>query len=280
MTARDRIARSALTRPLWNSRVANIARRARFLNRRLGSVGGLRFEIQRQRLARASDDAPIALTAPGLPFSLACRPHTSDFAVFEQVFLNDDYRPALSVSPLELVVDCGAYVGYSAAYFLSANPAVRVLAVEPDAENFALLAQNLAPYGSRAMLCHAALWSHQTELSIDRTGYRDGRHWARQVQPCGASDGPRVTGLDMTTLLDQHHIDRVSVLKVDIEGAEATVFAGGADAWLPRINAIIIELHDDSPFGPATEIVHRACRNRFTIRDCGHVTLATAISPA
>jgi len=43
----------------------------------------------------------------------------------------------------------------------------------------------------------------------------------------------------------------LSVLKMDIEGAEVQVFSGDL-SWIERVDCMVIELHDDSSFGPAT----------------------------
>jgi hypothetical protein len=49
--------------------------------------------------------------------------------------------------------------------------------------------------------------------------------------------------------------DRISLLKIDIEGAEVQLFSEGCESWLSKVDNIVIELHDDSCFGPASEIV-------------------------
>jgi hypothetical protein len=43
--------------------------------------------------------------------------------------------------------------------------------------------------------------------------------------------------------MEEFRIDRVGILKVDIEGAEKEVFSGAA-SWIDRVDGIIIELHD------------------------------------
>ena len=43
-----------------------------------------------------------------------------------------------------------------------------------------------------------------------------------------------------------------------MEGAEAVVFGKNYESWLPFAENIVIELHDDLSFGPASEIVFNA----------------------
>jgi len=54
--------------------------------------------------------------------------------------------------------------------------------------------------------------------------------------------------------------DRIDILKMDIEGAEADVLGKSADIWLNRVDLLIIELH-----GPEIEVavMETLRRNRF-----------------
>jgi len=78
------------------------------------------------------------------------RYNSSDINVFSQIFISDEYRPLTDLPAVRLIIDCGAYVGFSSAYLLSKFPEAHVLAVEPDKKNYELLRQNLSVYGNRA----------------------------------------------------------------------------------------------------------------------------------
>ena len=108
---------------------------------------------------------------------------TSDLAVFQQIFLNLEYAPLCDLADVHLVIDCGANVGYSSAFFLSQFPLCHVVAIEPDPGNFALLQRNLAEYGERARVVRAGVWSHAVSLTLSRAALprwpRMGRRGAR-----------------------------------------------------------------------------------------------------
>ena len=59
--------------------------------------------------------------------------------------------------PRNSVIDCGAYVGYSALYFLNRFPQAVVLAVEPSPDNAALYQRNLQPYHERVQVIRATI---------------------------------------------------------------------------------------------------------------------------
>jgi hypothetical protein len=116
-------------------------------------------------------------------FTLRFRPGTSDLTVFMGIFLEQEYACFKTVRPGGLIIDCGANVGYSTAYFLSRFKSAHIVAVEPDPDNFALLCANTRRFGRRVQRYNTAVWSHPCGLVINETPYRDGREWARQARP-------------------------------------------------------------------------------------------------
>ena len=85
--------------------------------------------------------------------------------------------------------------------------------------------------------------------------------------------------LGVADLLTLSGRERVSILKVDIEGAEAVVFGSGAEGWLPRVDNIVIELHDGSQFGDARGVFFGAIADRgFDVGTSGELTVCR--SPA
>jgi FkbM family methyltransferase len=197
---------------------------------------------------------------------LQCRPSTSDIAVFWQVFIDLEYSCVDDVRMPGLVIDCGANVGYSAAYFLTRFPECRVIAVEPDPESFAVLAANLAPYGERALALRSAVWSHPTRLALVETPYRDGQAWTRQVRECRPGEEGGIPAIDIASLLAGSVYPRISILKVDIEGAEGVVFGQGFEPWIDRVDNLVIEIHDDSSFGDCSRVFGEAIAGRgFTL---------------
>lgn len=217
---------------------------------------------------------PAYATHHTLRHGVHVRKGTSDPDVFKQIFVDREYACLDDLENVDLILDCGANVGYSSAYFLSCFPDARVVAVEPDSGNVEALARNLAPYGGRAQIVQAGVWSHDTPLAMSEEAYRGGGEWARQVRPCRPGEKSDLRGVSVETLLAQSGADRISILKVDIEGAEAVVFADGYEAWIDRVDVITIELHDDSSFGNATQVFNDAIRGQgFNISHSGELTV-------
>jgi FkbM family methyltransferase len=184
------------------------------------------------------------LTSKRLPYPVFARPGSSDYAVFRQIFAAREYSCLDGLTNPRLVLDCGANVGYSSAYFLSHFPNCFVVAVEPDAANFALLERNLLPYKGRYKTVRAAVWPRAEKLRFNTEFSGVGQEWERTVERSDDSVNTEcVKAITIPALIEISGFDRVSILKVDIEGAERELFGSGSDEWLDKVNNIVIELH-------------------------------------
>ena len=236
--------------------------------RRIGLIAALRLLLR-------SPDSDIEIRPKGSAQRFLIRGNSSDANVFEQVFIEEEYGCLTEMTNVGLIIDAGANVGYASIFFLSRFPDCRIVAVEPDPKNFATLKRNLEPYADRVVLHNTGLWSHSAELVIDSTPYRDGREWTRQVRECEKGESGDMKAISVEDIIKAAGYDRVSLLKIDIEGAEAKVFAAGAsDEWLGKIDTIAIELHDDSQFGKASDIFFSAIEGeKFSVSHNGELVI-------
>lgn len=163
--------------------------------------------------------------------------------------LLEDHRPG---ERPPLIVDAGANVGSATRYFLQRFPAAMVVAIEPDPGNFALLEANCSAH-PRAVLINRALWPESTRLVLDhslaaecavRTHLPTSPSSPTRSSTCSPESSPASCDtLTMQELIACH--GPVDLLKLDIEGAEAQLFAPGRDlSWLEQVASIVIELHD------------------------------------
>jgi FkbM family methyltransferase len=180
------------------------------------------------------------------------RPFSTDLDVFKQVLRDQQYSNAVELAP-RVIVDCGANVGYTSAYFLSRFPSARVIAIEPFPSNVEMCRRNLAPYGDRVTLHAAAIWSKRCNLAFDHETIKD--EWSVMVRPAGPGDGETIAAIDIPSL----GLACIDLLKVDIERAEIELFGPSSAAWLPTVSNIIIELHDQ-----ACEDIFFAALDRYT----------------
>src|SRR5580765_7364718 len=60
------------------------------------------------------------------------REDPSDISVFEKVFLQHEYDHPLGNIDPKVIVDGGAFIGCTAAFFAHKYPAAKIIAIEPD----------------------------------------------------------------------------------------------------------------------------------------------------
>lgn len=244
---------------------------------RATEFGGLIKRFGAVSAARMVAGSPglLQLRSPELRHPVGARTRSSDPQVFIQVVLDREYSPISDLPAVESVIDLGANVGYSSAFFLSRYPAARCVAVEPDPANFALLSRNLAPYGDRAVCVRGGAWNRRCHLALSESVYRDGAEWTRQVRECTDGTAGSFPGFDVPSLMDMIGARRISILKVDIEGAEAVVFDGTCASWIDSVDNLAIELHDDSEFGMCSPVFWRAVADRgFSFARSGELVIA------
>lgn len=206
--------------------------------------------------------SPDVRTGGGSDESVWVRADSTDIWVFEQIFKQEEYAPLKDLEGVVSILDLGANCGMSSTYLLRAFPGARVVAVEPDEDNFGLLRCNLERFKDRATCVRGAVWNTCCSLRISNSTFRGGGASARQVGPVRSGDETLVSGYDVPALMAMAGFERVSLLKVDIEGAEVMLFDESSASWIDRIDNIAIELHDDSSFGMASPVFWRAIQDR------------------
>jgi FkbM family methyltransferase len=208
-----------------------------------------------RKLVHAKDVYPnesIPIVLPTLQHPLYVRPGTTDASEVIQNCIREAYGVLLPAEPVRLIVDAGASIGDTTAWFLSKFPKATVVALEPAQDNFKLLVKNCEPYGSRALPFNAALWPRQAKLALCRSKSAD----AHSVRDESRQRGDKCEGFSISALLDLVHADTIDLFKCDIEGAELEVFSDECDEWLPRVRSILIEVHSSK----AHATVLAACR--------------------
>ncbi len=170
---------------------------------------------------------------------LSLRQGSSDEHNYQQIFVDDEYCIETKIAP-KTIVDLGANIGLSAIWFASHYPDSLIIAIEPERSNYQLLAENASVYENIRTL-RAAVWFEETELHLTDPGKG---HWGFQTQE---QDSPnafdRISTVTVRSIMKNHNINHIDILKIDIEGAEVELLSDNSQ-WISQVNMIIIELHD------------------------------------
>ena len=169
---------------------------------------------------------------------------SSDPYTIRQVFVGREHDKLLQINDVKLIVDCGANIGCASVRFLSHYPQAQLIAVEPDAKSFVILKDNLSPYGDRAKPLCAAVWDEDGQVvNCSRGTYRDGLDWSTTVSV--SNEGGDTPTVSLDRLLNDSGCATIDILKIDVEGAEKTIFDERCHSWLSRTRNLCIELHGE-----------------------------------
>jgi FkbM family methyltransferase len=214
----------------------------------------------------------IRIRTPHARHPLYCRMGTSDLYVLWQIFRDREFACLDDMPQATTIVDCGANVGYACAYFLSRFPEAQLIAVEPDAGNFAILQKNLKPYGARVTAIQAGIWFRRAGLRVTVPKTVDGivGWWGLRVEEAVPGTPADVEAITIGEVIAQTGAPRISLLKIDIEGAEEQVFALGDCGWLPLVDNLTIELHGEK----RAQAFRKAIEGQnFAVAQCGELTV-------
>lgn len=180
------------------------------------------------------------------PFHL--RMPSSDVSTYKQVYLDQEYDFDVSRDP-EVIVDAGANIGLASIYFANRYPNARIIALEPETGNFGMLRRNVAKYPNVTPV-HAALWNANEEITLVDPGLGDWgfRTESRKDGSSIAGASHKVQAMTVDRVMEEFKLERVDILKVDIEGAECEVFENTLE-WLDKVESIIVELHERTKSG-------------------------------
>ncbi len=160
--------------------------------------------------------------------------------MFEEVLLDKQYDIIPPPEPIRFIIDAGANAGYTSVYYANRYPAARIIALEPDDSNFNILRQNTQAYPQITPL-KAALWVKPAKLKISNPS---APNCAFQVEEVSQGDS-LIEAVTIEQLMRQHESGTISILKIDIEGAEKELFEhSSCQSWLPHVSQLVIELHD------------------------------------
>jgi FkbM family methyltransferase len=209
-------------------------------------VTGLRFHHQAfgargillAAKARLTDSqVETTVKAKGIPHPLHLRVGASDGTIFEQIFVERQYDLDFGRRPAT-IVDAGANIGLASVFYANKFPEAKIIAIEPDADNFRMLEMNTAPY-SHVTPVKAAVWNVDGQMGIDDPGWGTAGFRISEISHIRGE----VPAITIETVMKEHAIDYIDLLKIDVEGAEKEIFESDA-RWIDKVGVIVIELHD------------------------------------
>ena len=168
------------------------------------------------------------------------RNNSTDIQAFANVWLLEEYNQRGFIPQDNgSVLDIGSHIGLYAMYISQKSPKTKIFCFEPVKDNFNLLKENISNnLLENVRICNSAV-SNRVEkgeifLSEDQSAHS-------LVQKSGRREKIDTTTLE--NIIDENHIERISVLKLDCEGSEYDIIDSLSDEILKKIENICLEYH-------------------------------------
>jgi FkbM family methyltransferase len=187
----------------------------------------------------------------------------NDLDVMWEVFADKQYDQLRMPQPPSTILDLGAHIGTTLLALHVRYPKARLAAVEPDPMTFRRLERNLAGLEQTSLRQAAVTASDEDQVDF----FPSDDAWESGSTPSEDRGGAVVVqGRSFATLMREFGLDRVDLLKVDIEGAEWALVSSLDER---QFGTLVMEWHADMhghsieelrPLLPTHEVVAQPMR--------------------
>lgn len=203
----------------------------------------------------------------------------SDYSVFKQIFNFEEYKLILSLlnynavlnNDEKIFIDAGANVGYTTTYFSQLFNFDKIISIEPSVDNLKILQQNikhLTNFDKITVYQNALTNVENKNFTLDNS-FRDCKDWS--ISTVESANG-EVKGITLNEIIISNNLQHISLLKIDIEGAERSIFNKESNLdFLKIVKVLAIEIHDE--YNIREEINNLLIESHFIIFESGELTV-------
>lgn len=168
----------------------------------------------------------------------------ADKSVLKEIFELGEYKEIEPIikSAKTPILDAGAQAGFFSLYCRALNSDVLIYALEPDENNLAALEDNLNLNDIKNVEIIPAALAGKSGLRDFYISTDTHNHSLFKVLAPQITKTAKVKASGLADFLNEQGINKVSLLKLDIEGAEYEVLNNFTD-W-QKVKNIILEYHD------------------------------------
>jgi FkbM family methyltransferase len=216
-------------------------------------------ECARFLIAYFRNQELLEIRSKNFPWPFWLRPRGTDIRVAYEIFTNAELSMEWPLPhPPRTIIDGGANVGYATMALKERWPESSIIAVEPDAANFAILKRNCSSL-SEIKLVQKGIWGASCRLRVRPGSTKEA--WALQFEPVFGESCEGILAESIPTLLAQIPGGHCDLLKLDIEGAEISIFQQTDLCWINNVSVILLETH-----GEAARDAVQAVARKFALK--------------
>ena len=227
----------------------------RLLCRALGLVGALRVVRAKLRGSKT-----VLVRVKNIPHPILARMNNCDLPTLAEVLCSPECEVELSWSP-RTILDLGANIGLTAIKLKQQFPEATLIAVEADPGSAQVCRVNLSHMPEAVILQMAIGWGSGAVKCVNP----EAPSISRRFGICEANDPDVIQEVSISEILDQYQCRSPILIKMDIEGSEASCFEH-SESWLPAVQGVLVEAHSTTV---ATHIIEGLLREHFRVTHVG-----------
>lgn len=175
----------------------------------------------------------------------------SDLSVIEEIFIDRMYRSTESLIfslQSSTILDIGAHIGLFSIYAAILNPQIKIIALEPEPDNFNLMKENLKlNHIKNIVVKNMALVNNDQKDIILQLSKNTHNHIV-PLSNCHIVDSANkeisVPAVNLEKIIIKNKLDKIGLLKMDIEGGEFDIFQNLNQNTWSKIQNIAMEYHE------------------------------------
>ncbi len=170
------------------------------------------------------------------------RTYSGDIDIFYEIFLGESYKTDGNKAGC-FIIDAGANIGLSTIYFLSKFGTAKLISIEPDPCNIEIFKLNLVKQiaSGDVELVEAGLANEDGEMFLTQPELK---YNSKLVDKYYGDNSVAVKTVSLQNILNAKGISNIELIKIDIEGAEESLFSVNT-TWLQTTGEIMIETHSE-----------------------------------
>ncbi len=189
----------------------------------------------------------------------------ADLSVIEEIFLDKMYRATEEIikNLQHPVLDIGAHIGCFSIYASILNPQIKIIALEPEPNNFELLKQNIKINHCQNIIVkqYAVIHYHPERSEGSRPSRGSSSLAVPQNDDTKATlylnpdshnhstfyqteNSIKVPATTLENLILKNKLNKIGLLKIDIEGAEFQIIKNLEKNIWDKIQYLAIEYHE------------------------------------
>ena len=154
-------------------------------------------------------------------------------------------------------------------FFHSKFPLAKIVAVEPEENNYLQAKKNVGLY-KNIELINGAIWHKEEDLFVVDNGLGEAGFTISTTKTT-----QEIQSYTIPQLMQKLNIKQIDILKIDIEGAEKEIFENNYETWLPNTKVIIVETHDRYRIGTSKAVFEAVNKYNFSLELSGENLIFT-----